>query len=170
VLVNTTALVRRVTAADAARVRALRLEMLADAPLAFIERLDEAAARPHEMFRKRLVERVAGEEAAQFVAGVDGRLVGQAGGYAIGLAPRTSLLFAVYVTPRWRGTRLVDSLVDAVEAWSTGVGRPVLELEVLTSNIRAIRAYRRMGFVDTGHRAPHPTMPALTQLVMVRPG
>jgi ribosomal protein S18 acetylase RimI-like enzyme len=166
--VNTTALVRRVAPTDAARVRALRLEMLADAPLAFIERLDEAAARPHEHFRARLVERATGHDAAQFVAEVDGALVAQAGGYTVGQAAGTTLLFAVYISPPWRGTGLLERLVDAVAAWSRQAGRPLLELEVVTSNERAIRAYRRLGFVDTGRRARHPTVPVLTELVMAR--
>ncbi len=162
------ALVRRVTPADAGRVRALRLEMLADAPLAFIERLDEAAARPHEQFRARLAERAKGNDASQFVADVDGRLVAQAGGYAVGHSGAVSLLYAVYVSPSWRRTGLLERLVDAVAAWSRAAGRPVLELEVLTSNLRAIRAYRRLGFADTGRRAQHPTVPVLQELIMSR--
>src|SRR5215208_3066455 len=43
--------VRRVRPQDAARVRALRLEMLADTPLAYLERIDEAAAKPHAEFQ-----------------------------------------------------------------------------------------------------------------------
>ena len=46
--------VRRVTAADTARMRALRLEMLADSPLAFLETLAQAAARSHEGYRQRI--------------------------------------------------------------------------------------------------------------------
>jgi ribosomal protein S18 acetylase RimI-like enzyme len=166
--VITTALVRRVSPTDAARVRALRLEMLADAPLAFIERLDEAAARPHEQFRARLAERATSNEAAQFVAEADGRLVAQAGGYALGPGRDTSLLYAVYISPPWRGTGLLGRLVEAVAGWSRAAGRPVLELEVVTSNQRAIRAYQRLGFVDTGRRAKHPTVPVLTELIMAR--
>ena len=148
--------------------RALRLEMLADAPLAFIERLDEAVAQPHERFRARLADRAAGNDSAQFVAEVDGRFVAHAGGFAMGRASGTTLLFAVYVSPRWRRTGLLDRVVDAVAAWSRMAGRPVLELEVVTSNARAIRAYERLGFTDTGRRAKHPTVPVLTELVMTR--
>ena len=52
--------VHRVTTADAARMRALRLEMLADSPLAFLETLAQAAARPHEDYRRRLAQSAAG--------------------------------------------------------------------------------------------------------------
>jgi ribosomal protein S18 acetylase RimI-like enzyme len=161
--------IRRATGADAARLRALRLEMLADAPLAFIERLDEAAARPHEQFRARLVSRFTGADGVQFVADAGGGpLVGQAGGMVVGQFPGVTLIFAVYVTPAWRRTGVLDELMDNVGAWSRAAGRHTLELEVVTSNTRAIRAYRRLGFVDTGRRARHPTIPVLTELVMRR--
>ena len=42
-------------------------------------------------------------------------------------------------------------------------------LEVVVGNDRAVRAYERLGFVDTGVRVPHPVNPALTELQMRRP-
>jgi predicted GNAT family acetyltransferase len=161
--------VRRVTLDDAARVRALRLEMLADAPLAFIETIDEAAARPHEQFRARLSDRVQGSGSTQFIAEIDGRVVAQAGGYAPPGTSGVTLIFAVYVSPDWRRTGLLDQLVDALARWSRDAGRPLLELEVVTGNHRAIRAYQRLGFADTGLRARHPRIPTLTELKMARP-
>ena len=113
------AVVRRVTMADTAMARALRLEMLADAPLAFIETIDQAAARPHAHFRARLAEKIAGNFSAQFVAEADGRLVGQAGGFRAPGTTGVTLVFSVYVTPVWRGTGLLARLVEAVADWLT---------------------------------------------------
>jgi RimJ/RimL family protein N-acetyltransferase len=162
-------IVRRVTVADAAMARSLRLEMLADAPLAFIERLDEAAARPHHAFGATLADRAEGDSAAVFVAAADGRLVGQAGGWTPPGTTGVTLVFAVYLSPPWRGVGLLGRLVDAVADWSVAAGRPVLELEVLSTNHRAIRAYERLGFADTGQRIRHPRIPVLTELRMRRP-
>ncbi|HZO63757.1 MAG TPA: GNAT family N-acetyltransferase [Kribbellaceae bacterium] len=159
--------VRRVVADDAARLRALRIEMLADAPLAFLETLDEAAARPHEEFRRAIAARATGDDWAQFVADDGRRLVG----HAAGMAAResgTTLLVAVYVTPAHRGTGLLERLVEAVAHWSRAAGRHRLALEVVTGNNRAVRAYERLGFVDTGTRSPHPRIPVLTELTMTR--
>jgi len=164
----TTPNVRRVTLADSAAARALRLEMLADAPLAFIERLDEAAAKPHHAFRTTLAARTEGDVAALFVAEHDGRLVGQAGGWRPPGTSGVSLLYAVYLTPAWRGTGLLRRLVDAVADWSLGAGRPVLELEVASGNFRAIRAYQRLGFTTTGQPVRHPRIPVLSELRMRR--
>ncbi|MDG4768279.1 GNAT family N-acetyltransferase [Solwaraspora sp. WMMD406] len=149
--------------------RALRLEMLADAPLAFIERLADAAARPHREFADRVAQAAVGDRLAQFVAEADGRFVAHAGGLAARDDPALTVIFAVYLSPPWRGQGLLAQLVDAVGAWSRSAGRPHLMLEVLVGNTRAIRAYQRLGFVDTGVRVPHPKIPVLTELQMRRP-
>ena len=160
--------VHRVTPGDAARMRALRLEMLADSPLAFLETLAQAAARPHQDNRRRIIQASAGRSLAQFVADPGGRLIGHAGGTVMPEDHRTTIVFAVYVTPLRRGTGVLAELVEAVAAWSRAVGRPQLMLEVVVGNDRAVRAYQRLGFADTGVRVQHPVIPALTELQMRR--
>jgi GNAT superfamily N-acetyltransferase len=148
--------------------RALRLEMLADSPLAFLETLAQAAARPHEDYRRRIIQASTGRELAQFVADPGGRLIGHAGGTVLPEEPDVTVVFAVYITPARRGSGVLDDLVEAVAEWSRTVGRPELMLEVVVGNDRAVRAYERLGFVDTGIRVPHPVIPALTELQMRR--
>src|SRR3954471_19203520 len=149
--------VHRVTPADAARMRALRLEMLADAPLAFLETLAQAAARPHEDYRRRIIQASAGRHLAQFIAdpGVPGKLIGHAGGTVLPEEPEVTVVFAVYITPSRRGGPVLADLVDAVAEWSLAAGRAELMLEVVVGNDRAVRAYERLGFADTGVRQPH---------------
>ncbi|MFD1082010.1 GNAT family N-acetyltransferase [Micromonospora andamanensis] len=162
------AVIRRVEPADAARMRALRLEMLADAPLAFLETIAEAAARPHAEYAARVAQVSAGPDTAQFVADPGGRLVGHAGGVTHPTEPGVTVIYAVYITPTWRGTGLLADLVDGVAGWSRACGRDELMLEVVVGNDRAYRAYQRLGFVDTGARLPHPNIPALRELQMRR--
>jgi predicted GNAT family acetyltransferase len=149
--------------------RALRLEMLADTPLAFVERLEEAVAHPHAAFRSTVAERAEGNATSLFVAAADGRLVGQAGGWTPPGNAGVTVVFAVYISPAWRGIGLLSRLVDAVAGWSLAAGRPVLELEVASFNHRAIRAYQRLGFTDTGRPVRHPRIPVLAERVMRRP-
>ena len=162
--------VRRVTAADAARMRALRLEMLADQPLAYLETLAQHAARSHEAYRRRLAQAAWGGELAQFVAdpGGRGRLIGHAGGTIMAGSPDETVIFSVYVTPAHRGGKVLAELVEAVASWSRASGREGLMLEVVTGNGRAVRAYEKLGFEDTGERVPHPVVPVLTELRMRR--
>jgi len=100
--------------------RALRLEMLADTPLAFLETLAQAAARPHEAFRQRVAQAAAGGRLAQFVADPGGRsrLIGHAGGTVLPEAPGETVIFAVYVTPEHRGGKVLAELVEAVAGWA----------------------------------------------------
>jgi GNAT superfamily N-acetyltransferase len=162
--------VHRVTPSDAARTRALRLEMLADSPLAFLETIAQAAARPHTEYRRRISQASSGQHLAQFVADPGGGpLIGHAGGTVLPEEPDVTVVFAVYVTPPHRGTRVLPALIEAVAAWSREADRPDLMLEVVVGNDRAVRAYERLGFRDTGVRLPHPTVPTLTELQMRRP-
>lgn len=165
----TTFAVHRVTPTDAARMRALRLEMLADSPLAFLETLAQAAARPHAEYQRRISQASRGDSLAQFVADPGSRLIGHAGGTVLPEEPHVTVVFAVYVTPAHRGSTVLPELIEAVAAWSRAAGRPDLMLEVVVGNDRAVRAYERLGFTDTGVRVPHPTVPVLTELRMRRP-
>ncbi|MGW4943924.1 N-acetyltransferase family protein [Actinoplanes sp. NPDC004185] len=160
--------VHRVTPADAGRMRALRLEMLADSPLAFLETLAQAAARPHADYRRRIVQASTGGQLAQFVADPGGRLIGHAGGTVLPEDPRATVVFAVYITPPQRGRGVLRELVEAVAEWSVAMGRGELMLEVVVGNDRAVRAYERLGFEDTGVRVPHPVVPGLLELQMRR--
>jgi len=162
--------VHRVTPGDAARMRALRLEMLADSPLAFLETLAQAAARSHADYRRRIVQASTGGQLAQFVADPSGRgrLVGHAGGTVLPEEPGATVVFAVYITPAQRGGAVLASLVEAVAEWSVAMGRQELMLEVVVGNDRAVRAYEKLGFTDTGVRVPHPILPGLLELQMRR--
>ncbi|MGK5679518.1 GNAT family N-acetyltransferase [Actinoplanes sp. URMC 104] len=163
--------VHRIRPQDAARMRALRLEMLADSPLAFLETLAQAAARSHDSYRQRIAQAAAGDDLAMFVAdpGDDGRLIGHAGGTVAPEFPGETVIFAVYVTPAYRGGKVVADLIEAVVDWSRAAGRPRALLEVVVGNDRAVRAYEKLGFCDTGERVPHPVVPTLTELRMRRP-
>jgi RimJ/RimL family protein N-acetyltransferase len=160
--------VRRVTPDDAGRMRALRLEMLADSPLAFLETLAQAAARPHESYRQRIRQSSRGFDTAQFIVDPGGPLIGHAGGTTVPGEPGCTVIFAVYLTPAHRGGKILGRLVEAVADWSAAAGREELMLEVVCGNERAVRAYEKLGFTDTGVRLPHPTVPALTELQMRR--
>jgi RimJ/RimL family protein N-acetyltransferase len=166
---STVTRVRRVTAADAGRAQALRLEMLADTPLAFITTLAEAAAAPHAEYAGRCAALARGDQQVLFVAEAGGRLVGQVGAYAHPHVPDRSMLFAIYITPAHRGDGTLAALVDAVAAWSRECGRATIELEVVTTNARARRAYEKLGFVAYGALVPHPTIPVMSEVRMCRP-
>ncbi|GGJ90950.1 hypothetical protein GCM10010123_21050 [Pilimelia anulata] len=161
--------IRRVTAADAAAVRAVRLEMLADSPDAYLETAAAFAARSDAELAALTAERAGSDRVAQFVAVHRGRFVATAAGAPTPHDPAAVTLFAVYVAPGHRGTGVLGGLVDALAGWARSIGRPHLVLEVVTGNDRAERAYAKLGFVGTGELLPHPTKPGETEIRLRRP-
>jgi predicted GNAT family acetyltransferase len=164
----TAAMIRRIAPTDAGRARALRLEMLADTPLAFITTLAEAAERPHADYATFVTRCSDGWQNAIFIAEHGKRIVAQAGGVSHPEAPDTTMLYAVFVSPAFRGCGLLAGLVDAVAEWSRNAGRPNLKLEVVTSNLRARNAYQRLGFKPSGDPVPHPKFPIMSEQVLAR--
>lgn len=148
--------IRRVLASDGRRVRGIRLEALGDpaAGIAFHETRDAAQARSSGFWDERAVGAALSDDAAQFVA-EQGRdwvatvtmLMSDAG---------RALLVAVYVRPSQRGQGLLEALVTAAGDWARERGVRELVLEVHDENLRAQRAYRRIGFTETGVRSDGP--------------
>lgn len=161
--------IRRVTRQDAGAVRGLRIEMLADAPLAFVTTLAEVAEHKHEEYVGRCVRAAAGSQYAQYVAQVGRCLVGQVGAHADPANADTTVLVSIYVNAAHRGDGTLGALVDAVAAWSRECGRPRLELEVVTTNARAVRAYQKLGFLPVGETVAHPRIPTMREQRMRRP-
>jgi GNAT superfamily N-acetyltransferase len=99
---------------------------------------------------------------------VDGRLVATVGAFVHPGDETRTVLVGVYVTPAYRGTGTLGALVEAAAEWSRQCGRPTLELEVVTTNGRARRAYTKLGFTDDGPPVPHPTVPTMREQRMAR--
>ena len=137
--------------------RALRLEALRDTPIGFVQTVEQAQVMDEVAWRRRMVD-----VPCSVLARQDGRPVAMASGAVVDGAAH---LIAVYLTPPARGRGLLCRLVQAVAAWADGP----LVLEVHQDNARAITAYGRLGFVDTGQRRPYPLGPDRDEIVMARP-
>lgn len=153
--------VRTVTPDDWAVHRAVRLEMLTETPDAYWTTYADVAGFTEADWR----ERIASTTHVQAVR--DGQVVGSAGlwddPYDDGT---TATLVAMYVRPPARGQAVGEALVSAVMAEAARRGRVRVELEVTSSNERAIRLYQRMGFSFNGTHTPHPRKPDLEELGM----
>jgi len=147
--------VRASTEDDWQEYRALRYEMLEDAPIAFLETLEHARTHPDEHWRRRAANLSSTSRLFAAVAD-DGRWLGSMGGFQSSPAAEPYLV-GVYVTPAWRGRELgvTDALLDAVIAWAQGRGERLL-LDVHEHNEPAIRSYLRRGFAFTGRTQPYP--------------
>ena len=146
--------------------RALRLEALEDTPLGFLETLADARSKPAEDWQARAARGAAGGDSFQVMAWDGARPVANCVCF---LRDGAAWLAAVYVTPDHRGQGLLDELAERCAAWGRERGMSALRLEVHEDNAPAQAAYRRLGFADTGERAPYPLPPGGQELVMERP-
>jgi GNAT superfamily N-acetyltransferase len=159
--------VRRTVQDDWEQFRALRLEMLADTPMGFGERLETAQARTEPEWRIR-ADRQSDDNIRFAAITSDGEWIGTMGGYVehkIG----GPVLYGVYVTPRFRGGAfgVTDALMSAVEDWAA-VRSPTIWLDVHADNHRAQAAYAKRGYVPTGKTLPYELDPAETELEMIK--
>jgi GNAT superfamily N-acetyltransferase len=157
--------VRPAVEADWRAYRAIRLEMLEDTPIAFLETLEAARAHPEEHWRRRAANGSASSELFGAVT-PDGRWLGTMGGFHAVSSPDPHLV-GVYVTPSHRGPEhgVADALLDAVIAWARRRSDRLL-LEVHERNLPAIRYYERHGFAFTGHTQPYPLDRSALELEM----
>jgi hypothetical protein len=134
--------VRRATPADWPRLKALRLEALADTPIGFLETLEQAKQLDDGVWQARAARGAEGGDSIQVVAWDGDRPLGTCVSF---VGDGRAWLVAVYVSP----TALV--------------------LEVHEDNARARAAYDTLGFVETGASRPYPLERSRSELEMVLP-
>ncbi|WP_425321407.1 GNAT family N-acetyltransferase [Clavibacter zhangzhiyongii] len=152
------AVIHRLRADDWREYRALRLEMLEDTPLAYLETLEQALTRPESDWRARTARaEQPGSTAYVAVERATGRWLGAMNAF-VAADPTRVMLVSVYITPsaRGRGAGVTDLLLDAIIAWARD--RPnvrAVRLEVHEDNPRARAYYERRGFRLTGRSVPY---------------
>ena len=87
-----------------------------------------------------------------FVAEVDGQVAGTAGfhPYAAPSAHATGMGMSIHAP--WQGRGLAGPLLETVLSEAKKQGYQRMDLEVYADNERAVRLYRRFGFVKEGHK------------------
>ncbi|MET1015474.1 GNAT family N-acetyltransferase [Leifsonia flava] len=177
--------IRPTVADDWEQVRALRLEMLADTPLAYAETRGHALDQPESEWRMRGARGLTDHGTSLVAIDENGRWIGAMAGYipdpegeradaaagtATGGRPATGpLLVGVYVAPDVRGREagVTDALLAGIEAWARTHG-DTLTLHVHEDNARAIAAYESRGFERTDVTVPYNLDPAKLELEMVK--
>ncbi|POH70006.1 MULTISPECIES: GNAT family N-acetyltransferase [Cryobacterium] len=154
---------------DWREVRALRLEMLQDTPIAFGETLQDALGHTDSEWRMRAARGTAEHGTVLVAIDPAGRWVGTMGGY-VPDAITGALLVGVYVSPEHRGrdAGVFDALLVAIQEWARGEGDR-LTLHVHEDNARARAAYLRRGFTETGHRVQYVLDSSAMEIEMVKP-
>ncbi|KQX05213.1 MULTISPECIES: GNAT family N-acetyltransferase [unclassified Leifsonia] len=165
--------IRPTVADDWEQVRAIRLEMLADTPLAYAETRAHALDQPESEWRMRGARGQTDRGTSLVAIDQGGRWIGAMAGYlpdAEGDADDpVPLLVGVYVAPDVRGREfgVTDALLAGIEDWARTHG-DTLALHVHEDNARAIAAYRSRGFELTDVTVPYNLDPAKLELEMIK--
>lgn len=167
--------VRRMTGDEWESLRAVRLEMLADTPTAYVESLASAEAQTVGQWRSRAAAMTA-PGSVTFVAEDDSAANGFCGLMRVVVKhpqdpgrPRQAMLISVYVAAAFRGSGIAGKLLGhSVAAAASELGAGLLQLGVHEDNTRALRFYARHGFHDTGLREAYALDPAKKEFIMER--
>lgn len=143
-------MIERLTPADGARLRAIRLRSLQDAPEAFATTWEEAAGWSLEIWDRHLTER------PTFVATARGSDYGLVRGARHEQVKDTAYIISMWVAPEARRQGTGSALVDAIVEWARAQGVMRVFLDVGELNAPAIALYTRKGFVPTGQRSTLP--------------
>jgi RimJ/RimL family protein N-acetyltransferase len=159
---------RRVVADDWQEYRALRLEMLADTPIAYTELLENAERYTDEEWQERSSRGERPGNIRLVAIAENGRWIGSMGGYfekQVG----GPVLYGVYVVADFRGTDkgVTDALLTGIEHWAREEW-PTLHLDVHEDNLRARAAYEKRGYVETGHTHPYDFDPTRNEIEMIK--
>ena len=168
--------IRRLHANDWELLKTIRVEMLTDTPMAYVESLEAARRQTETQWQERAAA-MSGDASITLVADT-----GEDGSKLCGLMrvvlkhpqspelPLQAMLISVYVAPKHRGLGLADELLkEAYNAAAQELGAGSIELGVHEENVRALAFYRRHGFETTGASRPYPQDTSKLELVMVRP-
>lgn len=136
-----TVLVTRVEPAEWARFRDVRLAVLSDSPRMFGSAVSKELQFAESEWRRRA------ERPATFLATHDGTDVGLA---AVHEFEGHWTVVSMWISPTHRGTGVVDSLMGACEDAALQAGADHVLLAVMEDNLAGRRAYRRLGFTETG--------------------
>ncbi|MGD0601540.1 MAG: GNAT family N-acetyltransferase [Terriglobales bacterium] len=137
--------IRRLTPADAALYRDIRLEALRCNPEAFGSTFDAENAQPLTFFSDRIGgSEVFGAFDGSELVGIAGLLIGKGQKEA-----HKGRLVGMYVRPSTRkagvGRRLVETMVESARHHVE-----LIQLAVVSDNEQARRLYARLGFVEYG--------------------
>jgi GNAT superfamily N-acetyltransferase len=148
--------------------REVRLDALADTPLAFESTFEAEASRAEEEWEADAASRSAGFAAVNFLAEAEAGVVGLVGAYRSKAEPGTVELVSMWVAPAARGQGVGERLVERVVEWAAAAGATHVALWVTKGNDAATALYTKTGFAPALVTKAHWSHPCGEELRMAR--
>ena len=138
--------IRRLQPGEVDLFKQLRLKALQDAPYAFPSTYEVAMQRSAESWREQAERTATGSDRATFIAFSDDIPIGMAALYRDEHKGDSGELLQVWVSPEFRGTRVVWDLMDEIFKWASENGFHTIIAGVTKGNDRALKFYTNYGF------------------------
>lgn len=145
--------IRRLTSADGAAFRELRLRALREHPDAFLVSAEEEEREPPSAWTERLREKETSHDDAILGAFVNRRLVGTVGYFRerFSKTRHRAVIWGMYVAPEARRHGAGRALLDVALRDLRALGDvDVVHLSVVSTNVAARALYRTAGFAVWG--------------------
>ena len=163
---------------DWERVRDLRLQMVLDTPIAFLESPEQVRAIDETEWRSRIARSRSDGNTRSVAVAPDGTWIGSMSCFLTDgepsyvtdpqPGPRRANLVGVFIDPDWRGDAgVTDALLAEIVRWTREQGLNALHLHVGEANARARRSYEKRGFRETGVVSAIPEQPGVREIEMV---
>lgn len=151
--------IRRVTPADAAQLKSIRLRAVRHDPDAFESTVASQEAQPDEAWHAWAGASSSGNDQVLFFAqrGLD--VVGLVGAFRSDAEPRRMMLITMWVEPSARRGGVATALVRAVVRWAAAADADEVSLWVVDGNEGAVATYRQCGFEFSGDSKPFAGRP-----------
>ncbi len=162
--------IRRIRVGEGLKLRALRLQALADAPTAFGSTLAREEEYADELWHTRAAAAAAGLASVTVLAERGDRWVAMATGLLTGTeAPDqvVAVLVGMFVDTSVRRLGIGAGLVESIMHWARAAGHDHLYLWAVSANAPALALYRRCGFHPTAVIRPLSHTPSLTEQQML---
>jgi RimJ/RimL family protein N-acetyltransferase len=138
--------VRRLRLGEGELYRQIRLTSLQESPFAFTTTYESALKRAPESWDEQADRSAEGSDRATFLLFSDEDPIGIAALYKDEKLVDKGELIQVWVAPDFRGTGVVDMLMNAVITWAKENNYHQVFAGVASGNDRALRFYQKWGF------------------------
>ena len=138
--------IRRLQPGEVDLYKQLRLRALQDAPYAFPSTYERALQRSAESWREQAESTAQGSDRATFIAFSDDLPIGMIALYREEDTVDVGELLQVWVSPEYRGTKVIWNLMDEIFKWSSENRFHRIIAGVTKGNDRAVKFYTKYGF------------------------
>jgi ribosomal protein S18 acetylase RimI-like enzyme len=148
-------IVRRLQPGEVNLFKQLRLTALQEAPYAFPSTYDAALQRSDESWLEQAEQTAQGSDRATFIAFSDDVSIGMAALYREEDNVDVGELLQVWISPDFRGTRVVWNLMDEIFKWAAENNYSTIIAGVTKGNARALKFYTNYGFSIINDATPN---------------